>query len=37
MDHNGSPSKVPVPGIMEGVMALVKEQTKQNLIKKDLV
>lgn len=34
VDQNGSPAKTPVPGIMEEVIALVKDQTKQNLAKR---
>lgn len=33
MDQNGSPAKTPAPGIIEEVIALVKEQTKQSLVK----
>lgn len=33
VDQNGSPAKVPVPGIMEEVMTLVKEQTKESPVK----
>lgn len=33
VDQNGSPAKTPVPSIIEEVIALVKEQTKQSLVK----
>lgn len=35
MDQNGSPAKTPVPGIMDEVIALVKGQVKQSLVKSD--